>query len=110
MDKSIIIERINDLCKEAGLTHDQLAGVLYEARDNYLREIRKEHQENKIIMQFQDGVMLHEVKGHSISDMVKNWPETLQSIIRKVEKKDGNLGIMVNTNIPSSWATFPMGK
>ena len=106
MDKSIIIERINELCKESGLTHDQLAGVLYEARDGYLGEIRKEHQDKAIIISFEDGVMLHSIKGRTISEMVHNWPATLRDIIRKVEMKDGKLGMMVNTNIPKDWAQF----
>lgn len=110
MKKTEIIKHINELCKESGLTHDQLATVLYEARDNYLREIRKEHQDKSIIMQFDDGVMLHSIKGRSISELVNNWPATLRDIIRKVEIKDGELGMMVNTNIPNGWATFSMKK
>ena len=108
MEKNEIIKQINELCKESGLTHDQLAGVLYEARDGYLREIRREHQDKAIIISFEDGVMLHSIKGRTISEMVNNWPATLRDIIRKVEMKDGKLGMMVNTNIPGSWAQFPM--
>jgi hypothetical protein len=110
MNKQEIIERVNALCKEAGLTHDQLAAATYEARDAYLREIRKEHQDKKIIVHFQDGVMLHEIKGRTISEMVEQWPATLRDIIRKVERKDGKLGMLVNSNIPSGWATFAMSK
>ena len=108
MEKKAIIEQINNLVKESGLTHDQLAVVLYEARDGYLREIRKEHQDKAIIISFEDGVMLHSIKGRTISEMVTNWPATMRDIIRQVEKKDGELGMMVNTNIPDSWAQFPM--
>ena len=108
MEKKAIIEQINNLVKESGLTHDQLAEVLYEARDGYLREIRKEHQDEAIIMQFKDGVMLHSIKGRTISEMVNHWPATMRDIIRQVEMKDGELGMMVNTNIPDSWAQFPM--
>ena len=108
MEKNAIIEQINNLIKESGLTHDQLAGVLYEARDGYLREIRKKHQDEFIIMQFEGGVMLHSIQGRTIREMVNNWPDTMRNIIRQVEMKDGELGMMVNTNIPGSWATFPM--
>lgn len=111
MEQQEIIARINALCKEAGLTHDQLASVVYIARNNHLREIRREHQDTKIIMQFTDGVMLHEIKDRTVNELVNNWPATTRDLIKRLEHNEkGELGMMVNTNIPSHWATFPMSK
>lgn len=108
MNKQEIIERINALCKEAGLTHNQLASAVYEARDKRLREIRDEYQDKFLMFYFDDGLMMHEIKHRTISDMIDMFPATLRDIIKDYEKKDGKLGMMINSNIPSSWATFPM--
>lgn len=108
MAKQEIIERINALCKEAGLTHNQLASAVYEARDKRLREIRDEYQDKFLMFYFDDGLMMHEIKGRTIEEMVKHWPTTLQDIIKQHERKNWHLGMMLNNNIPASWATFPM--
>lgn len=110
MERNEIIERIDALRREAGITHDELAAIVYEARDKQLRKIRNEHQEKFIIFSFPDCIMIHEIKGRTVSEMVKTWPETLRGIIHDHERKDGKLGMMVNTNIPSEWATFPMKR
>ena len=108
MDKSIIIDRINELRKEAGITHDQLAEIVYEARDKRLREIREQYQENCIMFYFKDGIVIHQIKGRTVPEFVEMFPDTLMETIRNIERKDGELGMMVNSNIPNGFATFKM--
>lgn len=108
MEKKEIIDRINALIKESGLTHDQMAAAVYEARDIRFREIRDKHQQKFLLFSFQDRFMMHEIKGHTIEEMVRRWPDTLRDIIKQHERRDGHLGMMLNNNIPASWATFPM--
>ena len=67
-----------------------------------------EYQDNFLMFYFDDGLMMHEIKHRTISDMIDMFPATLRDIIKDYEKKDGKLGMMINSNIPSSWATFPM--
>lgn len=108
MDKSIIIDRINALRKEAGITHDQLAEIVYEARDKRLREIREQYQENCIMFYFKDGLVIHQIKGRTVPEFVEMFPDTLRELITDIERKDGELGMMVNSNIPNRFATFQM--
>ena len=56
MERNEIIERIDALRREAGITHDELAAIVYEARDKHLRKIRNEHQEKFIIFSFPDCI------------------------------------------------------
>jgi CRISPR/Cas system CSM-associated protein Csm2 small subunit len=108
MDKSIIIDRINELRRDAGITHDQLAEIVYEARDNRLREIREQYQENCIMFYFKDGIVIHQIKGRTVPEFVEMFPDTLRELITDIERKDGELGMMVNSNIPNRFATFQM--
>ena len=108
MNKQEILDRIDALTKEAGISHNELAAHVYEARDKHLREQRRQHQEQFIMFYFDNGLMLHEVKGHTVPELVRRYPATLRDIIRDYERRDGKLGMMINDNIPASWATFPM--
>ncbi len=108
MEKSIIIDRINELCRDAGITHDQLAEIVYEARDNRLRKIREQYQENCIMFYFKDGIVIHQIKGRTVPEFVDVFPDTLKKLITDIEKKDGEIGMMVNSNIPKNFATFQM--
>ena len=108
MDKSIIIDRINELRRDAGITHDKLAEIVYEARDKRLREIRNQYQDSCILFYFNDGLILHQLKNRTVAEMADMFPETLREMIMDYERKEGELGMMLNNNIPKSYATFPM--
>ena len=108
MSKQELIERIKALLKEAGITHDQLANIVFEARDNRLREIRDQYQDSCILFYFNDGLILHQLKNRTVAEMADMFPETLREMIMDYERKEGELGMMLNNNIPKSYATFPM--
>jgi len=108
MEKNEIISRINEIRKDACVTHDELVEIIYEARDARLREIRDEYQNKCLMFYFKDGLMVYEVKNRTISEMVENFPDTLRKMVKDYERKSGELGMMVNNNIPKSWADFPM--
>lgn len=108
MNKSEIISKINEIKKEYGITHDELVEIIYEARDARLREIREEYQNNCLIFHFKDGLMVHQIKGHTIPEMVENYPTTLRGLVKDFERENGELGMLVNSNIPKGWADFQM--
>ncbi len=110
MEQQEIIARINALCKEAGITHNQLAAAVYEARNKKLHEIRDKYQDQAILIYFDDGLMVHQIKDRTVTEMIDIFPETLRGIIQDYEHKDGQLGMVLNNNIPSHWATFPMSE
>ena len=108
MNKSEIINKINEIKKEYGITHDELVEIIYEARDARLREIREEYQNNCLMFYFEDGLMVHQIKWHTIPEMVENYPTTLKKLVKDFERENGKLGMLVNSNIPKGWADFQM--